>query len=176
MFGEEMGVDGIFDVDHVDLVLSVTDDAKPTGARAVEHSGHQMGITNAPNKMRPQCDGSKRWSVSGENLAFGEGFGQWIRTGARGGERKRFVGTGKRAAIVNDTRGTRVDKVRDAVLTGSCEQGARAKDVDAEKIVVATPDTHFGRGMENGGDASAGGLDRGSIIERSADKTNSPFF
>jgi hypothetical protein len=176
MFGEEVGVDGVFDVDHVDLVLSVADDAKTTGARAIEHSGHQMGITNAPNKMWPQCDGTKRWAVSGENLAFGEGFGQGIRARARGGERERFVGTAKRAAIVNDTRGTRVDKMRDAVLTGSCEQGARAKDVGAEKIVVATPDADFGRGVENGGDAGAGSLDSGSVVERSADKTNPTFF
>jgi hypothetical protein len=92
VFGEEVGVDGVFDVDHVDLVLSVADDAQAAGARAGEHSGHQMGITDAPNEMRPQSDGTKRCAMGGENLTFGDGFGEGIRARTRGGERERFVG------------------------------------------------------------------------------------
>ena len=60
VFGEEVGVDDVFDVNHVDLVLSVADDAQAAGARAGEHSGHQMGITDAPNEMWPQSDRAKR--------------------------------------------------------------------------------------------------------------------
>jgi hypothetical protein len=60
VFGEEVGVDGVFDVDHVDLVLAGADDAESAGARTSEHSGHQMGITDAPNEMWPQSDRAKR--------------------------------------------------------------------------------------------------------------------
>jgi hypothetical protein len=69
-----------------------------------------------------------------------------------------------------------VDKVSDAVLTRSCEQSARAEDIGAKKIVVATPDADFGGGVENGGDAGAGCLNGGSVVERSTDKTNPAFF
>lgn len=165
MFREEVRVDGVFDVDHVDLVLSIADDAEPAGTRTSEHTRHQMGITDAPNKMRPQGNGAKRWVVGGENLAFCEGFSEWIRARTRGGERERFIGAAKRAAVVNDARGARVDEMRNPVLPGPCEQSARTEDVGTEKIVVATPDTHFGRGMENGGDASAGGLNGRSVLE-----------
>jgi hypothetical protein len=69
-----------------------------------------------------------------------------------------------------------MDKVSDAVLTGSCEQSARAEDIGAKKIVVATPDADFGRGVKNGGDAGAGCLDSGGVVERSTDKKNTTFF
>ena len=69
-----------------------------------------------------------------------------------------------------------MDKVSDVVLTGSCEQSARAEDIGAKKIVVATPDADFGCGVKNGGDAGACCLDGGSVVERSADKTNPAFF
>jgi hypothetical protein len=114
--------------------------------------------------------------MGGKNLAFGDGFGEGVRARARGGERERFVGADKRAAVVNNAWGARMDKVSAAVLTRSCEQSARAEDIGTEKIFVATPDADFGRGVKNSGDAGAGCLNGGGVVERSADKTNPAFF
>ena len=93
VFGEEVGVDGVFDVDHVDLILCVADDAEPPRARPGEHAGHQMRIAHPPNEMRPQGDSAQRLAMGCEHLTFGQRFGEWIRTRAHRGERKGFIGT-----------------------------------------------------------------------------------
>jgi len=126
--------------------------------------------------MRPESDGAKRFAVGGEHFAFSEGFSQWIWTRAGGRERKGFVGVAEGASVINDTRGARMYKMRDAVGAGPSKESASAKDVGAEKIIVATPYTDFGGGVKNGFDAGAGGLDGGRIVEGGADETDAALF
>lgn len=93
-FGEEVGVGGVLDVDHVDAVVAVSDDAEATGAGAGEDTRDEMRIADAPDEVGTEGDGAQGGGVGGEDFALGEGFGERIRTRAGGGERKGFVGVG----------------------------------------------------------------------------------
>jgi len=64
LLGENMGVDGVGDVDHVDRVLAITDDAQAPGAGAGEHAGDEVRVADAPDEVgrgaRP-CEEWQSW-------------------------------------------------------------------------------------------------------------------
>jgi hypothetical protein len=170
--GEEVGVDGIFDVDEVHAVLAGADDAEAAGAGAGQHAGDEMRVADAPDQVRAEGDGGERRGVGGEDLVFGDGLGQRIRTRARGGERERLIRVREGAAVVDHAGRAGVDEVFHAMLAGAFEQGAGAEDIGAVKIGVAAPDTNLGGGVENGLDARAGRADGVGVIERGADEAD----
>lgn len=175
-FGEEVGVDGVFDVDHVDAVLAGADDAEAAGARAFEDAGDEVGIAGAPDEVGAEGDGAEGGGVGGEDFAFGDGFGERIRAGAGGRQREGFVGVGEVAAVVDDAGCAGVDEVSHAVAAGAFEEGACAQDVDTEEIVVAAPDADFGGDVKEGVDVFAGGGDGGCVIERGAEEADAAGF
>ena len=77
LLGEEVGVDGIFDVHHVDAVPAVADDAQPAGAGAGEHPRHQVRIADAPDEVRAQRQGAEA-----ERAVRGYGLGQPVVSGS----------------------------------------------------------------------------------------------
>jgi hypothetical protein len=172
VFGEEVGVDGVFDVDHVDAVLAITDDAQTAGAGTGKHAGNEVRVADAPDEVRAERDGAQGGGIGGENFALGDGFGEGIRARAGGSEREGFVGVGEGVSVINDAGGAGVDETGDAVFAGAGEEGASAEDVGAVKIFVAAPDAHFGGGVEDGRDTGASGLDGGGVVERSADEAD----
>ena len=174
--GEEVGVDGVVDVDHVDAVAAGADDAKAAGAGTGEHPGDEMRVTHAPDEMGAERDGAEFFGVGGEDFAFGNGLRQRIGTRASGGERERFVGPGEVAAVVDDTGRARVDQAADAVRAATLEERAGAEDIGAEKIGVAAPDADFRGSVKDGFDASAGRGDGGGVVEGGANEADPAFF
>ena len=87
-FGEEVGVDGVFDVHHVDAVAAVADDAQPAGAGAGEHAGDEVRIADAPDQVRAQRDGAQRGELAASTsrsamaLVSGYGLGQSVVSGS----------------------------------------------------------------------------------------------
>ena len=78
LFGGEVGVDGVGNVDHVDAVGAIADDAETTGPGAGENARDEMRITDAPDQVWTEGDGAEaggRGGVSGEDFAFGDGLG-----------------------------------------------------------------------------------------------------
>ena len=175
-FGEEVGVDGVFDVDHVHAVGPLPYDAEAAGAGALEDARHEVRIADAPDQMRAKGYGAEFFGVGGEDFAFGDGLGEWIRTWAGGGEREGFVGVGEVAAVVDDAGRAGVDKVSHAMAAGAFEEGACAQDVDTEEIVVAAPHADFGGNVEDGLDVFAGGGDGGGVVERSVEEADAAGF
>lgn len=175
-FGEEVGVDRVFDVDHVHAVGPLPYDAKAAGAGALEDARHEVRIAHAPDEMRTERDGAERSGVGGEDFAFGDGFGEWIRTWAGGREREGFVGVGQVAAVVDDAGCAGVDEIFHAMAAGAFEERACAQDVDTEEVVVAAPDADFGGDVEDRLNVFTGGGDGGGVVERSADESDATGF
>ena len=173
-FGEEVGVDGVLDVDHVDLVGARADDAEATGAGAGEDARNQVRIADTPDQVWTKGDRAKVGPVGGEDFAFGDGFGERIRGGAGRGEREGFVGAGEVATVVDDAGRGGVDEVAHAGGAGGDEEGAGAEDVGAKVVVVAAPHADAGGDVENGFDAGAGGGEVGGVgsIEGRGDEAN----
>ena len=56
LFGGEVGVDGVGNVDHVDAVGAGADDAETAGPGAGEHARDEMRITDAPDQVWTEGD------------------------------------------------------------------------------------------------------------------------
>lgn len=173
-FGEEVGVDGVVDVDHVDLVGAGADDAEAARMGAGEDAGDKMRVAGAPDQVRTEGDGAKGVGVGGEDFAFGDGFGEWVGGGAGRGEREGFVGTGEVAAVVDDAGRGGVNEVADGGGAGGGEERAGAEDVGAKVVVVGAPDADAGSDVEEGFDAGAGVSEYGGIgaVERRGDEAD----
>jgi hypothetical protein len=174
--GEEVGVGGVLDVDHVHFVLAVAHDAQAAGAGAGEHAGNEVRVTDTPDKMRSEGDGAKGGRIGGENFVFGDGFGERIRAGAIGGERQGFIRIGEGLAVVDHARRAGVDKAADAVGAGTFEERAGAENVGLIEFLVGAPDADFGGDVKNSIDAGAGGGDGGGVVEGRTDETDAAFF
>lgn len=175
-FGEEVGVDGVFNVDHVHPVSAGADDAQPPGLGAREDAGHQVRIADAPDQMRPERKGAQRGRVGRQHLPLRDGLGQRIRARAIGRERERLVGPGEIPAVVNYAGRARVDEPGNAVLPASVQQGTGAENVGPEEILVTAPDPHLGGDMKDGFNSRARGGDRRHVVKRRADKANPTTF
>ena len=61
LLGEKMGIDRVFDVDHVDTVSAVADDSQTSGAGTGEYSRDEVRISDPPDEMRPERYCTQRW-------------------------------------------------------------------------------------------------------------------
>jgi hypothetical protein len=174
--GEEVGVRGVLDVDHVHFILAVAHDAQAAGAGAGEDARNEVRVTDPPDQMRSEGDGAKGGRIGGEDFAFGDGFGERIRAGAIGGERQGFIRIGEGLAVIDHARSAGVDKAADAVSAGTVEERAGAENVGLEEFLVGAPDADFGGDVKNGIDAGASGGDGAGVVERRADETDAASF
>jgi len=81
-FGEEVGIDGVFDVDHIDAVLPVpTMRSRPARARA-SNPRHKMRVADAPDEMWAQRDRAKSAvALAARTSRSGDRFREWVRLG-----------------------------------------------------------------------------------------------
>ena len=167
-----MGLGGVGDVDHVDAVLAVADDAQSAGTGSCQDTGHQMRITDAPDEVRAQGGGCEAFAVGRDDGCFRLSLGEWIGTRAILGERQRFVGPGEVLAIVNHAGRARVNEPRDCSSLGGGQQGLRRDDVVAIKVGQLAPDSDACGDVIDGGHITNGVRANSRIVQGTHDHTN----
>src|SRR4051812_15592256 len=103
--------------------------------------------------------------MCGEYVSFGDRLRERIRTRTMACQSQTLVRAGEIATVVDDARRARVDEPLHAVLTAARQQRACAQDVGSKKIVVAPPDAHARRDVENGFHISARSANSVRVVE-----------
>src|SRR4051812_32412380 len=96
-----MGIDGVFDMHHVDFVAAVAHEPEPTAAGTLQDAGHEMRIAYPPDQVWPQREGAERLGVRLEHLTLGDRLRERIWTRAILGQRQGLVGASKVASAVD---------------------------------------------------------------------------
>ncbi len=161
---QQVGLGGIFHVDHVDEVFSIPHPAQPSRPGPGQQPGNEVPVPRAPDQVRAKrTSGQAVRAVGPQHLLLGQGLAVRVMGQPAGRIGGRFVHTRLVGAVEGHAGAAGVDQPAHAVPPAALQHVPRAQRVDFVVVAPAAADPRQAGRVKHDLHALAG-LDRSPAV------------